>query len=316
MIQNNLVSIIIPSYNYGQFINKTISNLKAQSYSNWEAIIIDDGSTDDTEEVITNAIGKDKRFTYLKIKNKGNAAARNVGLDLATGDYIQFLDADDLLSEQKLEIQVEALHAKDENVISYTNNVYFKHENPKKYFPDFNMQGIEWMPKISSSDFEALSTLVINNFAVISSPLINHKFLKKNNIKFPEHLNSKVDWIFWIDCLLAGASLEYLDEPLATTLIRRHSSSITVQDEVLKFGEIHARDLIHKRLVKANLSTEERLKLISENNQRKAALIRNHFYHSSLLNIKTLNLLYKNTNPITFVKYFFKSLNYKRKQLI
>ncbi|GGF38019.1 glycosyltransferase family 2 protein [Echinicola rosea] len=314
MFKNKLISIIIPSYNYGRFLPQTISNLKEQSYPNWEAIIIDDGSTDNTEEVALRSIAGDERFKYERIKNKGNAGARNIGLDLAKGDYIQFLDADDFLSQRKLEFQLKELNHKKENVISYTNNVYFKDGKPDNHYPDFNMQGFEWIPKISGQGHKVLNTLMNNNFAVISSPLISHVFLKENKIKFPENLGSKVDWIFWIECVLSGASLEYLDNPEAITLIRRHDQSITVKSNVSKFGEIHARTLIHEKLVKAKLGKEERQALVNENNLRKTLLLKNHFYHSSLSSFETLASLFKNTDIITFTKYFFKGLNFKRKQ--
>ncbi len=314
MLQKKLVSIIIPTYNYEKFIGETILNLKDQSYTNWEAIIIDDGSTDNTQEVVAKHIQDDIRFIYKRINTRGNAGARNIGLDFASGDYIQFLDADDLLSKHKLEIQIKQLNKEKEDVISYTNNVYFLDGKPEHHFPDFNMKGHDWMPKIVGNGQEILPTLLENNFAVISSPLIKHSFIKKNNIRFPEDLDSKVDWIFWIDCLLAGASLKYLDDPQSTTLIRRHSTSITVQEPVLKFGEIQARKRIHRKLYASNMDKKEKSALIHENKKRRSELIKFQFYNSSYSKKGLLFSLWKNTSTLIFAKYFLKGMNSKRRK--
>ncbi|GAB3651363.1 hypothetical protein GCM10028791_19980 [Echinicola sediminis] len=228
---------------------------------------------------------------------------------------MQFLDADDLLSPKKLEIQLHGLKNEKENVISYTHNTYFNHNEPHKHFPDFMMQGVEWMPKISGNGSEVLSTLMVNNFAVISSPLVNHNFLKSNRIRFPECLNSKVDWIFWIDCILSGAHLKYIEHPETTTMIRRHAKSITVQENVLKFGELHARDVINKKLSSAKLDVNEKLRLVKKNKHGKSEFLKQLFYTNSFKNKQLLISLFKNTGPITFVKYFLKGLNFKRKKI-
>lgn len=104
---DDLVSIITPVYNAERFIEETIKSVKSQTYKNWEMILIDDCSTDSSAEIIKEFIKFDNRIIYIKLgQNGGAAVARNVGLDLAKGRYIAFLDSDDMWKEEKLEKQI------------------------------------------------------------------------------------------------------------------------------------------------------------------------------------------------------------------
>tara|TARA_R110001583_G_scaffold69129_2_gene196179 strand:- start:20884 stop:21657 length:774 start_codon:yes stop_codon:yes gene_type:complete len=108
IIKGGLVSIIMPSYNNGQYINKSISSVLSQTYTNWELIIIDDASDDNTLSVV-------RYFTDKRIKvfsnsiNKGVSRTRNIGIEAARGQYIAFLDSDDLWFPNKLSLQITAL---------------------------------------------------------------------------------------------------------------------------------------------------------------------------------------------------------------
>jgi glycosyltransferase involved in cell wall biosynthesis len=103
----SLISIIIPCYNYAHYLEDSINNLQKQTYQNWEAIIVDDGSTDNTKEVASNYVLKDKRIKYVYQLNAGLSAARITGLKEAAGFFIQFLDADDLLGVEKFEREMK-----------------------------------------------------------------------------------------------------------------------------------------------------------------------------------------------------------------
>ena len=128
---NELVSIIMPSYNTGKFIQETINSVKNQTYNNWELIIVDDGSTDNTDEVV-RAI-KDDRIKYIKNKvNKGAAISRNIALREAKGKWIAFLESDDLWKEDKLEKQIKFME---------DNNYYFSYTNYIEIDENSNFNG-------------------------------------------------------------------------------------------------------------------------------------------------------------------------------
>lgn len=112
MEKKEKVSIIVPVYNAENFIEETIECVFNQTYSNFELILVDDCSTDKSAEIIKNI--KDKRVIYLKNKkNSGAALSRNNGIDVATGEYICFLDADDIWSKEKLEKQIKFMKRKN-----------------------------------------------------------------------------------------------------------------------------------------------------------------------------------------------------------
>ena len=100
-MSNTLFSIIIPTYNRADFIHKTINSAIAQTYTDFEIIVVDDGSTDNTQEIVEKI--KDKRIHYYKKENAERGAARNYGIKKANGNYITFLDSDDLLYPNYLE---------------------------------------------------------------------------------------------------------------------------------------------------------------------------------------------------------------------
>ncbi len=98
------ISIIISNYNYGQFIGEALESVLNQTLQSWECIVIDDGSTDNSVEIIQRYIKRDKRFKFVQLSHCGVSVARNAGLDIARGRYIGFLDSDDCFTEYALEM--------------------------------------------------------------------------------------------------------------------------------------------------------------------------------------------------------------------
>lgn len=99
---NDLVSIIMPSYGSEKFISKSIDSVLLQTYDNWELIIIDDCSPDESNKIIKEYLSKDSRIKFVKLeKNSGAAVARNKGIEIAKGRFIAFLDSDDLWLPEK-----------------------------------------------------------------------------------------------------------------------------------------------------------------------------------------------------------------------
>ena len=104
---DNLVSIIMPTYNCAKFIGETLESIKKQSYENWELIIVDDCSMDNTEEIVQKYSCVDKRIRYVCLDtNSGAAVARTKAMELANGQFMAFCDSDDLWMPEKLEKQM------------------------------------------------------------------------------------------------------------------------------------------------------------------------------------------------------------------
>ena len=108
-MNNTKVSVIIPAYNAANTIEKAIRSVQSQSLEDWELIIVDDGSTDHTPEIVGLLAESDKRIQYVRQSNAGAAAARNHGIDIVETEYLAFLDADDTYDASYLERMVNAL---------------------------------------------------------------------------------------------------------------------------------------------------------------------------------------------------------------
>lgn len=111
---DGLVSVIMPTYNCGKFIAETVESIQAQTYTNWEIVIVDDCSTDNTKEIVDELIAKDCRIKYYCLEtNSGAAVARTKSMELAEGEYIAFCDSDDLWMPDKLERQLAFMNEND-----------------------------------------------------------------------------------------------------------------------------------------------------------------------------------------------------------
>lgn len=133
-MNNPLVSVIIPLYNCSQYIQDALASVSKQTYSNLEIIVIDDYSSDDSYAIVQQF--NDPRIKLLQQPNSGAAAARNTGIKSSNGQFIQFLDADDLLSPEKIEKQVIQLQKSDKNSIASCGWIHFDDRpNSNQYIP-------------------------------------------------------------------------------------------------------------------------------------------------------------------------------------
>jgi glycosyltransferase involved in cell wall biosynthesis len=121
-----IVSIIVPCYQHANFLDEALESVLEQSYSNWECIIVDDGSPDNTEEIATQWLEKDSRFKYLKKENGGLSSARNAGIAISQGEHILPLDADDILDADYLMKTVPELEQNREIGIVSCYTRFFK----------------------------------------------------------------------------------------------------------------------------------------------------------------------------------------------
>ena len=144
-----LVTVIVPCYNQSQFLPEAIKCLVNQTCSNWECIIINDGSTDDTHQVAQELCLQDKRIKYHHKKNGGLSSARNAGIDKATGGYIQFLDADDLIAPDKIEQQMRRLSTGvADSVAAGAWGRFYDTPDDAKFIPDSlwtDLTPVEWL---------------------------------------------------------------------------------------------------------------------------------------------------------------------------
>ena len=235
-IQNPLVSVIIPSYNYSRYIAEALESIIAQTYSNWECIVIDDGSTDNTKEVVSEYIKRDARINYVHQENRGLSAARNTGITYVTGKYIQLLDADDLIENKKLERQTEYLEEHPEVDILYGDVFFFTAINNNR--PEIIKEVVGARSgHISGKGKHVLHALLQTNIMVCNSPLFRQSVLK-DVTPFDENLKSKEDLDFWMRCAAANKHFQFM--PISGTLafVRSHRDSMHRSNYLVTLGAI------------------------------------------------------------------------------
>ncbi|UMQ40262.1 glycosyltransferase family 2 protein [Chryseobacterium sp. Y16C] len=129
------ISIIVPCYNQAQYLDECLLSVLEQSYTDWECIVVDDGSPDNTEETAQKWIEKDSRFKYLKKENGGVSSARNFGIENANGEWILPLDGDDKIGNQYLELASNNFHNAD---LIYCDGQFFGSSTENMNLPEFN----------------------------------------------------------------------------------------------------------------------------------------------------------------------------------
>ena len=120
-MHDGLVSVVVPTYNRAYCLSRTIDSVRAQTHHDWELLIVDDGSTDDTAALIASTYGGDPRIRYLHQRNAGVSAARNAGIRESKGDFVALLDSDDVWKPWKLEVQLACFRAFPEIGMVWTN---------------------------------------------------------------------------------------------------------------------------------------------------------------------------------------------------
>ena len=181
------VSVVIPTYNREQLIGRSIKSVLSQTYQDFEIIIVDDGSTDNTEEVVSSF--NDERIRCVRHgTNKGEAAARNTGIKVARGEYIASQDSDDEWLPGKLAKQIELF----ENTLSKVGVVYtgfWKIENNEKTYIPFS-----W---VNQREGDIHKELLKGNFIGSPATLVRKECFKKAGM-FDEKLSHLVDWEMWL----------------------------------------------------------------------------------------------------------------------
>jgi glycosyltransferase involved in cell wall biosynthesis len=215
---SNLVSIIIPTYNRAHLIGETLDSVLAQIYTNWECIIVDDGSIDDTEEIIASYIKKDMRFQYYhrpKNRLKGANSCRNYGFELSKGIYLKWFDSDDIMHPDFLVKQVQALEQNKELDFCACQSLTFFQNSRKIEYNRANRN-----PKSSL----ILSYLVKNHYFFTGAPLWKKEYFHQKEL-FDENLTDSQESDFHLRMLLYFPKYSYLKDFLFS--IRRGNESIT-----------------------------------------------------------------------------------------
>lgn len=240
-----LVSIVIPTYNREEYLSRAIDSARNQTYQNWGLIIVDDRSTDNTEALVREYVGRDKRIRYLKNTHKqGPAGARNQGIEASHGEYIAFLDSDDEWKDCHLEEIIEAFERNEDIDWIYADyevskdgviieESLFKNEWKRKYNIDVSRRG-----NLSVLSGSGLLThaLEYGIFLTLQVSVIRKKVLDK--IRFEESLYAVEDRLLPLEAIAAGFRFAFIKKTHLTRYIHKHNISLCSldkpKDDILK----------------------------------------------------------------------------------
>ncbi|MEC7784121.1 MAG: glycosyltransferase family 2 protein [Bacteroidota bacterium] len=267
----NLVSIIIPFYNREAHLRDTLHSIKAQTYRNWECLLVDDHSTDESLNLLKEFEEEDSRFKVLirpDSRPKGANSCRNFGFEHATGTFINWFDSDDLMEPDFIQKKLAAFDAKTDIVLSKTKIYYVKDQT----------EVLEQRTHLSSNLLEDFITRKISWY--LPDPMYAKSFLDKHNLVFDEQLLGGQDRDFFQRVLLNNPKIIVINDYLTTYL--KHSASIS--EKIYRQGNFK----ITQSRVQALISFIKRLR----SKGRLSPLLRK-FYTTELR--KMIPLVYKDS---------------------
>lgn len=210
---NIIVTVIVPAYNYANFIGECLDSVLSQTFKSWECIVIDNGSTDNTQEIVKSYSNKDGRIKYHYTNQKGVSLARNLAVSLSHGTYLLPLDADDKIDPTYLEKAVNIMNQNPEISLVYCNAILFGSVNKKWILPDFNYKA-----------------MLIENSIFCTALIKKNEFLAVHgyNVNMVEGFE---DWDFWIKYLANNKKVYKLNDILFYYRIKQHSRNSVLDTE-------------------------------------------------------------------------------------
>ena len=275
MILNPLITIIIPTYNMAALLKDAINSVLSQTYQNWELLIIDNFSTDNTIEVINNF--EDTRIKTFQLNNNGSIAiSRNYGIKKALGDWIAFLDSDDIWYSNRLTTILNNLNLKDPPDLITTNEIL-------KNFDTGYSKKLLYGRKLVDNLYESL--LFYGNLFSPSSTLVRKKFIIKNSLLFRENKKfiTVEDYDYWLLIAKHNPKVMSLDTIQGEFRVHRFNNSKTN-----KLHSQNIKNVITDHIQSMQLSPKKKNKLI--------------FNIETRLSLTQAKLLYLNTNRIKFFR--------------
>lgn len=237
-----LVSVIIPAYNAALLIRETIQSVLSQTYNPLEIIVVDDGSKDNTKEMLADYVQQEK-IRYMRQENQGQAVARLNGLKTSRGDFISFIDADDLIAPDKIALQVQYMQTHPDCGVCYSDIVHFWHHKPD----------ILLRKNLNYYSGFIFDNLIKGNFIQVMTALIRRQILEKYGMPGEEFRRSD-DWYLWLNLAYHGTKFCFIDRALA---FQRRQKQGTLSDQKTYFKETAETNIAIYEYFKKILSPRE-----------------------------------------------------------
>lgn len=299
------ISIILPTYNRAHLLKRAINSVLNQTFKNWELLIIDDGSTDNTKNII-NDFSNDNRIKYFYKENSGGPAGpRNMGINEATGEYIAFLDSDDEWLSEKLEKQLSLFNNTNFNIGFVGCNV-----NIIEKLNDNTLKSSDYKIKYNGN---ILQNILESNFILSCSNVLTKKNILIQNGGFDTQLKYLDDWDMWIKISMSGYDFDFIKYPLfnyyihETNITKNFNSYQIFLEKVTILNKYKYFSEDTKKLLKTGLQ------FLSYNNEvasieyiKKSLSIKPY----NLLSLASYHLLSRGNFCKQFLKFIIKSITY------
>lgn len=238
------VSVLIPSHNYGRFVGEAIDSVRQQTHTHWEVLVIDDGSSDNTREVVAPYCAADARIKYYYQEQQGVSVARNFGFSKATGDYVQLLDADDVLAPRKLETQLAVFAEHPAATLVYGDTYSF--QKPEQLAAGEVKKFAMDTPPLSGAGTALALHMASDNLFLPCSALFKRSLLALSPA-FNPAIVAFEDWEFWYKAVLQGAEFVYDNRAGTESYARAHGNNTTGNRfKMWKYKVISRRAIIDK----------------------------------------------------------------------
>ncbi len=268
MSKNPQVSVLMTSYNQEKFIEEAVLSVVQQDYKNLQIVVSDDGSTDNTANILKSLSEKYPQIleVYLHDENRGSTVNYNHSLSKCKGEYTCYLDGDDIMFPGKISQQLSFMNSHPELSLSYHNVEVFDSDNPQQFYL--------WNERFGSKTGTVKDIIRYGNYL----PSCAIMFKRNSIIMFNEKVSLSPDWLFWVDLLVASdGRIGYINQTLGR--YRRHNNNLTlvwqkkIEDQILTLDIIRSQYPQFHKEVKNRLGEiflTKSIYLFGENERKKS----------------------------------------------
>ena len=238
-MENELISIVVPIYNVENYLRMCLDSIQNQTYQNFECLLINDGSPDNSADICREYLAKDARFRYFEKENGGSSSARNFGIERSEGEYVTFVDSDDWLEHDALQLLYDALKKENADISIGRYNCYDESRCQYLFYdsnPDDSLEVIEGKEIIDREGVEKMKT---GNWTVAYLKLIKRELLQ--DLPFP--IGKMAEDTYWTwKVLLKASKVVYLNRCIYWYRVGLTGTLSNTWSEKRMYDEIEARE--------------------------------------------------------------------------
>lgn len=260
-----LVSVLMPVYNVEGFLTRSVSSILCQTYTSFELILVDDGSTDASSEICDHFASEDSRIRVFHHANQGISFTREFALSKASGDYIAWVDSDDWIEPDMIEQMVLCAKENEADIVSCNLEVVWSSTtwNVRNYYHDKE---------------QFLREAISSNWAVLWKLLIKKTLINTHDIHFPNGINNGEDYYFVVQCLLNATKIACVDKQLYHYNRLNSISTMATPCESKIMEQIEATRLVENLLSKECLAKKYKKELLFRKHIAKEGLLKISFW--------------------------------------